>query len=79
MSAEPVLNIQIFSVQLSRINLLFVQVILILFLDIFLSKNKSYKGYESIEFFDNFLVKGKFNEKLETTVISHIKKLNNVR
>ena len=36
-------------------------------------------GYESIEFFDNFLVKGKFNEKIETTVISHIKKLNNVR
>lgn len=36
-------------------------------------------GYESGEFFDAFLVKGKFNNKIEETVISHVKKFNNVR
>tara|TARA_B110000285_G_scaffold230594_1_gene297505 strand:+ start:693 stop:1973 length:1281 start_codon:yes stop_codon:yes gene_type:complete len=36
-------------------------------------------GYESEGFFDAFLVRGQFNNKIEKTVISHIKKFNNVR
>ena len=35
-------------------------------------------GYEAGEFFDIFLVKGKFNNKIEERVISHLKKINNV-
>lgn len=36
-------------------------------------------GYESGGYFDIFLVKGKFNKTIEPTVISNIRKLNNVQ
>jgi len=36
-------------------------------------------GYESKGFFEAFLVSGKFNNSIESIIISNIKKLNNVR